>query len=182
MQTSAIRLILDEHQALATVIRALRAAACQTGAPDFDRLRAMLFYADDVPARIHHVVESELLFPRIRQRCPALRPVLDRLEGEHERGASTVRDLERALTAWQLMGEVHRESFQVLVHAFTAAYLGHMEVEEDYVLPVAGDFLTAADWRQLDEELRGRRGALDDNLARGHRELYARIACSHPVP
>lgn len=182
MQTPTIRLILEDHRALATVLRALRAAADQGGRPDFDRLRAMLFYLDDVPARVHHVTENELLFPRIRERCPALRPVLDRLELEHERGESAVRDLEHAVTAWQLMGDERRESFQLLAHAFAATYLGHMEVEENYVLPVAGDFLTAADWRELDEELRGPRGAHNDTLARGHRELYSRIVASHPLP
>ena len=74
MQTPTIRMILEEHRALATALRALRAAADHGASPDFDRLRAMLFYLDDVPARVHHVTESELLFPRIRERCPALRP------------------------------------------------------------------------------------------------------------
>jgi hemerythrin-like domain-containing protein len=180
MQTPTIRLILDEHRALATVLCALRAVADHGGPPDFDRLRAMLFYLDDVPARVHHVTESELLFPRIRERCPALRPVLDRLEAEHERGESAVRDLEHAVTAWHLMGDARRESFQLLARAFCTTYLGHMEVEENYVLPVAADFLTAADWRELEEELRGRQGALNESLARSHRELYSRIVASPP--
>ena len=181
MQTPTIRLILEEHRALATVLRALRVAADHGGSPDFDRLRAMLFYLDDVPARVHHVTESEFLFPRIRERCPALRPVLDRLEAEHERGESAVRDLEHAVTAWQLMGDASRESFRLLAQAFTTTYLGHMEVEENYVLPVAGEFLTAADWRELDEELCGQRSALNETLARGHRELYSRIVAPSPA-
>ena len=175
MQTPAIRLILEEHRALATVLRALGSATDRPGTPDFDHLRAMLFYLDDMPARVHHVTESGLLFPRIRERCPALRPVLDRLEAEHKRGESAVRELEHAVTAWQMMGDGRRESFQMLVHAFTTTYLGHMEVEENYVLSVACDVLSAADWREFDKDLRGRRGALNDTLTRGHRELYSRI-------
>ena len=185
MQTPAIRLILEEHRALTTVLRALRPATERAGRPraepDFDQLRAMLFYLDDVPARLHHASESELLFPRIRERCPALRPVLDRLEGEHERGDSAVRELEHGLTAWQVMGDSRRESFRMLVHAHTTTYLGHIEVEERYVLPVADDFLSAADWRELDEGLRGRRGALTEALARSHRELFSRIVGCPPL-
>jgi hemerythrin-like domain-containing protein len=185
MDTPAIRLILDEHRALATVLQALRDAADQArrprSAPDFERLRAMLFYLDDVPARLHHTSETELLFPRIRERCPALRPVLDRLEAEHERSDAAVRELEHALTAWQVMGDGRRESFRMLVHAYTATYLGHIEVEESYVLPVASDFLSTADWLELDEGLRGRRGALAEDSARGHRELFSRIVGS-PFP
>lgn len=172
----AIQLILEEHRALATVLLALRQAVDACGAtPDFEGLRAMLFYLDEVPARVHHATESELLFPRIRERCPALRPVLDRLDAEHERGGTDVRELERGLTAWQLMGEGRRDHFQSLVHTFTRVYLGHMEVEENYVLPVAGDYLSAVDWRELDDALRRRRGALTEALTRGHRVLYERI-------
>lgn len=171
----AIQLILEEHRALATVLRALRHAVDTGGACDFERLRAMLFYLDEVPARVHHATESELLFPRIRERCPALRPVLDRLEAEHEHGGTDVRELERGLTAWQLMGEGRRDHFRSLVHTFTRVYLGHIEVEENYILPVAGDYLSAADWRELDDALRRRRGALTEALAHSHRALYERI-------
>ena len=36
--------------------------------PDFTMLRAMLFYVDEFPERLHHTKESQLLFPRIRER------------------------------------------------------------------------------------------------------------------
>jgi hemerythrin-like domain-containing protein len=186
MQPPALELILEEHRALATVLRTLRDsvdASCKAGAaPDFESLRAMLFYLDEVPARVHHATESELLFPRIRERCPALRPVLDRLEAEHERGGPAMRELEHGLTAWQMLGAARREHFQSLVHTFTRVYLGHMEVEENYVLPVAGDYLSASDWRELDDALRGQRGELTEALARSHRALYARIVATQSPP
>ncbi|MBT2323093.1 hemerythrin domain-containing protein [Variovorax paradoxus] len=179
MQPPAIQLIVEDHQALATVLRALRDAVERTGrsghAPDFDELRAMLFYLDEMPARVHHASESELLFPRIRERCPALRPVLDRLEAEHERGESAVRELERALTAWEVMGEVRRESFELLLRTHVDVYLGHMEVEENYVLPVAVDHLSPADWRELAEALTRQRSELGASMAQSHRALFARI-------
>jgi hemerythrin-like domain-containing protein len=181
MQKPAIRLILDEHRALITVLRALQVATEHLGPhaePDFERLRAMLFYLDDMPARVHHASESEFLFPRIRERCPALRPVLDRLEAEHERSDAAVRELDHALTAWHGMGDSQRASFRMVAHTHTTTFLGHIEVEESYVLPVAGDFLTATDWHELDEALRGRRGELTETATRSHRELFSRIvAC-----
>ena len=180
-----LQVIYDEHGALSAVLRSIGLLLSEHrrrgSLPDFTVLRAMLFYIDEFPERIHHTKESELLFPRIRERCPALRPVLDRLEVEHERGESAVRDLEHAVTGWQLMGDSSRESFQLLAQAFTTTYLGHMEVEENYVLPVAGEFLTAADWRELDEELCGQRSAFNETLTRGHRELYSRIVAPSPA-
>lgn len=186
LQPSAVQLILEDHQALATVLRALgdsvEQARRSARRPDFDELRAMLFYLDEMPARMHHASESELLFPKIRERCPALRPVLARLEAEHERGESSVRELEHALTAWELMGEVHRESFQLLLHAHSTVYLGHMEVEESYVLPVAADYLSPADWRELAEALARQRGDTDAAMTQGHRALFARITARTSCP
>lgn len=185
MPPPAIQLILEQHRSLATVLRTLRDsvdASCKCGAsPDFDGLRTMLFYLDEVPARVHHATESELLFPRIRERCPALQPVLERLEAEHERGGPAVRELERGLTAWQLMGDGRRDNFQSLVRTFARIYLGHMEVEENYVLPVAGDYLSAADWRELDDALRGQQGELTEALVRCHRALYERIVANQTL-
>lgn len=179
MQPKALQLIVEDHRALAAVLRALREAvdaAHKPGfRPDFDALRAMLFYLDEMPARMHHATEGELLFPHIRQRCPALRPVLDRLEAEHARGESAVRELEHALMAWEVMGDTRREAFELQLRAYTDAYLGHMEVEENYVLPVALDYLCAADWDALEAAFANRRSAFDRAAVPGHRALFERL-------
>lgn len=183
IQPTAVQLILQDHQALATVIRTLQQSVDNArrapGGPDFESLRAMLFYLDEMPARAHHANESGLLFPRIRERCPALRPVLDRLEAEHARGESSVRELEHALSAWQVMGDTRREGFEVLLRAYTESYLGHMEVEENYVLPVAMDYLSTADWRDLAAAFERDRTLAGDEAARGHSALFERIVSSH---
>lgn len=179
MQHLALKMILDEHQALACVLRELRDTVANAGAaavpPDFERLRAMLFYMDEMPARLHHRAEEQVLFPRIRERCPALHPVLDRLEAEHGRGESTVQSLGRALTAWELMGDERREAFEMPLRVFVEGYLGHMEVEENYVLSVAQDYLSEADWNDLHAALTHQRGALTAQTAAGHRALLQRI-------
>lgn len=179
MQHLALKMILDEHQALACVLRELRdtvANACVAAIPpDFELLRAMLFYMDEMPARLHHRAEEQVLFPRIRERCPALHPVLVRLEAEHGRGESTVQGLERALTAWELMGDERREAFELPLRVFVEGYLGHMEVEENYVLSVAQGYLSDADWNDLHAALTHQRGALTAQTAAGHRALLQRI-------
>jgi hemerythrin-like domain-containing protein len=171
-------MILEEHRALATELWALRArvddARKSSGQPDFDGLRTMLFYLDEMPARVHHANESELLFPRIRERCPALRPVLDRLEAEHCRGEASVRDLEHALAAWEVMGDERREAFDLMLNAYADSYLGHMEVEESYILPVAMDYLSVEDWLELEAAFE-RSGALIETMKRDHRQLFERI-------
>jgi len=180
MQHLALKVILDEHAALDRVLRALRETVANArglgAAPDFERLRTLLFYMDEMPARLHHSAEEEVLFPRIRERCPALRPVLDRLESEHERGETTVRDLEHALTAWEVMGDERREAFELPLRVFVDGYLGHMQVEENYVLSVAQDYLSEADWLDLHAALTRQRGApASQRTTAGHDALLQRI-------
>jgi hemerythrin-like domain-containing protein len=185
MQYPAVILIHEDHRTLGAVLRALRDSVespCRTIVPpDFEHLRAMLFYMDEMPARLHHAAESELLFPRIRERCPPLRPVLDRLEAEHGRAEIAVQELERALTAWQLMGDERREGFELPLRAYVQGYLGHMEVEENYVLPVAQDYLSAADWQDLHTALLGHRGTLTEATVQRHGALFERILSNQPV-
>ena len=121
MQPLTIKLIIDEHRAMGTILGMLRHAVKSVGKSgqtvDFDEVRAMLFYLDEVPAKVHHVTESELLFPRIRERCHPLRPVLDRLQSEHDRGELAVRNLEHSLVTWQVMGDIHAHLFQIVAGA-----------------------------------------------------------------
>lgn len=184
MPPAAVQLIIEEHKAIATVLRVLLSAVTDarrgSATPDFATLRAMLVYLDEMPARVHHANESQLLFPLIRERCPPLRPVLDRLEAEHDRVEAAVRELGHALSAWQVMGEVRREAFELLVRAYTDGYLGHMAVEEDYVLPVAMDYLGTADWSALEAAFERQRGVLAESAAKGHAELYERIVAEPP--
>jgi hemerythrin-like domain-containing protein len=69
---ATLRIIRDEHAALAAVLRTMsmlvRDAHRHNRAPEFHALRAMLFYVDEFPERLHHVKESTMLFVRLRER------------------------------------------------------------------------------------------------------------------
>ena len=86
----AVRVIRAEHDALAAMLRTvplLLEAQRRAGTPaDFPALRAMLFYVDEFPERLHHTKETELLFPKLRARLPALRNTLDDLDADHGQG------------------------------------------------------------------------------------------------
>ena len=90
MSHSTLRIIGDEHQAVAAVLRSLGLMVERGPGDDperfFDVLRAMLFYIDEFPERLHHPKESDLLFPKVARREPALLPVIERLERDHMRG------------------------------------------------------------------------------------------------
>ncbi|MCH7343406.1 hemerythrin domain-containing protein [Pelomonas sp. CA6] len=150
-----LRVIRNEHQALAAMLRSIPLLLAQQRsrgiAPDFEALRAMLFYVDEFPERLHHPKESLLLFPKLRARAPQLREVLDQLEDEHERGERAIRDLEHALLAYEMLGEPRRDAFETLLQRYVSGYLQHMGTEERDILPAAERLLSEADWRELDE-------------------------------
>jgi hemerythrin-like domain-containing protein len=146
-----LRIIRAEHGVLAAMLRTLPQVLSGRREPDFASLRAMLFYVDEFPERLHHPKESELLFPKLRARAPELRPVLDELDRDHAQGERTIRELQHSLLAWEQMGESRREKFQHQLNHFATRYLSHMRREEEDVLPASLKLLSDADWDDLDQ-------------------------------
>jgi len=187
MRTAALDVIRDEHQALAAMLRSLKMLLAQArrenALPDFGVLRAMLFYVDEFPERLHHTKESELLFPRLRERAPELAPLLARLDKDHARGEAAVRELEHALLAFEVMGVSRRAAFEQAVDRYVAAYLEHMALEESDVLPAAQRLLTPADWAELDTAFSANRDPLTGHEpADEYRELFHTIVHTAPAP
>ena len=188
MRPLTLDVIHDEHHALAAMLRSLLMLlthARRAGtAPDFGVLRAMLFYVDEFPERLHHTKESTLLFPRLRQRVPELAAVLDRLDQEHARGEAAIRELEHALLAYEVMGDpTRRDAFEAAAERYVGFYLDHMRIEETEVLPAATRHFTPADWDELDAAFAANRDPLtghepDD----AYRPLFQKILMQAPAP
>src|SRR6476660_8402220 len=109
MPHRAAQIIRDEHAALTAMLRSL-SMMIEHGPGDaperfFDVLRAMLFYIDEFPERLHHPKESTFLFPKLAAAAPELKAVIHRLEAEHVSGEQRVRQLQHLLQAWELIGE-----------------------------------------------------------------------------
>ena len=187
MTRAALRIIHDEHAALAAMLRSILLLVAQHRRqgtmPDFAVLRAMLFYMDEFPEQRHHRKESALLFPKLRTRSTEANSVLDRLDQDHERGERAIRDLEHALLAFEMMGESRREGFEQAVQQYADFYFQHMALEEKQVLPLAERVLQASDWEQLDTAFAANRDPLtghepDDE----YRTLFRRILDVLPAP
>jgi hemerythrin-like domain-containing protein len=187
MRHAAARIIHDEHAALAAMLRSiglLLAEHRRHGTlPDFGLLRAMLFYVDEFPERLHHTKESQLLFPRLRLRSPALGEVLDRLDRDHGLGEKAIRDLEHALLAFEIVGEPRREAFEQALKRYVEFYLEHMRIEEVDVLPLAEKLLTDDDWAVLDAAFLENRDPLTGHPPEDeYRGLFTRIVDQVPAP
>jgi len=187
MTHAAVRIIREEHAALAAMLRSIlllleqhRRAATQ---PDFTALRAMLFYVDEFPEQRHHRKESELLFPKLRARTPLSRELLDKLDADHALGEHMIRELEHALLGFEMLGEPRRLAFERAAKRYVDFYLAHMALEEREILPLAERMLTAQDWADLDEAFAANRDPLTGcEPEPDFRALFTRIVGIVPAP
>ncbi len=187
MRHLALDIIHDEHQALAAMLRSLTMLLQQARRagemPDFAVLRAMLFYVDEFPERLHHTKESELLFPKIRARAPEIGATLDRLDRDHAHGEKAIRGLEHALLAFEVLGESRRAAFEEATDRYVRFYLDHMAIEESEILPAARRVLDEADWAELDAAFASHRDPLTGHEpSEEYRPLFQRILMQAPAP
>jgi len=188
MAHESIRIIHDEHAALAAMLRSIGMMVERGPGNEpesfFDVLRAMLFYIDEFPERLHHPKESELIFPRVARLAPETTEAIDRLENDHVKGESAVRELQHLLLAWELVGESRRVAFEKAAKQYLAFYLEHMRLEETVILPAAQKVLSDADWKELDAAFATNCDPLTGKYPRDplYDRLFTRIVSRAPAP
>jgi hemerythrin-like domain-containing protein len=188
MTPSSLQIIHDEHAALRAMLQSLT-MMLDRGPGDepegfFDVVRAMLFYIDEFPEKLHHPKESNLLFPRVARLAPQVMDAIIQLEEDHAHSEASVRNLQHLLLGWELIGESRRATFDTAVRRYVQAYLAHMQLEETAILPVAQATLSDADWAEIDAAFDANRDPL---AAKGQRDpvydrLFTRIVMRAPAP
>nr|WP_315473770.1 hemerythrin domain-containing protein [uncultured Rhodoferax sp.] len=188
MPRSSLQTIKDEHAALAAMLQSLL-LMLDRGPGDeperfFDVLRAMLFYIDEFPERLHHPKESDLLFPRVVRLAPQTMGAVTQLEKDHAHSEAAVRELQHLLLAWELLGESRHAAFDTAVRRYVVAYLAHMKLEETAILPVAQAVLSEADWAELDAAFANNCDPLTGQHPRdpAFDRLFTRIVMRAPAP
>jgi hemerythrin-like domain-containing protein len=188
MVHKSIQIIRDEHTTLAAMLRSF-GMMVERGCGDapetyFDVMRAMLFYIDEFPERLHHPKESELLFPRVARLVPETLELIARLDKDHANGESAVRELQHLLLAWELLGDSRRAAFDAAAKRYLAFYLEHMRLEETVILPAALKVLNDADWTELDAAFATNCDPLTGKYPRdpAYDRLFTRIVTRAPAP
>jgi branched-chain amino acid transport system ATP-binding protein len=155
----AVRIITDEHRALTAVLHGmlsvLRHVRYGISEPDFELLDAMLYYIRAFPERFHHPKEDAYLFRLLRERHPAISPLLDKLHVEHQVGTVRLQQMEEALARYEKERSTGLAAFYAAVADYAAFQYAHVRAEEDDVLPAATEHLTAADWTEIDDAFAG---------------------------
>lgn len=188
MAQECIKVIQEEHTALAAMLRSML-MMLERGPGDepenfFDVMRAMLFYIDEFPERLHHPKESDLLFPRVARHSPHVMTVVEQLERDHMKGETAVRELQHLLLAWELMGEGRRKRFEDELRRYIDFYLDHMRLEETVIIPEARKVLDEGDWKALDEAFLSNADPLVNPSLRdpAYDRLFTRIVMRAPSP
>lgn len=188
MTRESLRIIHDEHDTLSAMLRSIGMMVDRGPGNNpenfFDVLRAMLFYIDEFPERLHHTKESELLFPPVARLAPETREAIEKLEKDHQHGESAVRELQHLLLAWELIGDARRGAFEAAAKRYLAFYLEHMRLEETVILPVAQKVLSDADWLELDAAFATNCDPLTGKYPRdpAYDRLFTKIVSQAPAP
>lgn len=179
MQPVAIRIIREEHTAIACIIHSLEYVVHKLEAgtePNFRLLQAMLEYIFEYPERCHHPKENRHLFKTLRLRNPHVAALIDELEAEHVRGDELLKDLKHALTRYETGGRAELRVFAQLVARFAEFHWEHMTKEEDVLMPIAKRSLTDSDWQEIAEAfLRNDNPLFGLNPKEHYSQLFDRI-------
>jgi hemerythrin-like domain-containing protein len=149
-----IKIIHDEHSSISAMLQSMN-LMIERGPRDnprmfFDVLRAMLFYIEEFPERLHHPKESEYLFPAILKHHPELKETIDSLDLEHQKSSSKGKELQHFLLAWELIGESRKEKFISATQEYLNFYFNHMHIEHTVILPLALKTLSDSEWAAID--------------------------------
>ncbi|MDI7065525.1 hemerythrin domain-containing protein [Paraburkholderia fungorum] len=151
---SAVAVILHEHQQMSIVIEGMRRfvslLAAGTPAPGLMVLRAMLYYIREYPQQVHHPKEDRFLFTPLRDRTDEFDYVLTELESQHAQGDVRLRNIEHALTRYELKGAPALRELRAMVDAYVEFHADHRCMEETLILPAARRLLTEEDWVEID--------------------------------
>jgi len=183
----SIRILRDEHRSIAAVLHGLehlsRASQHAAERPEFEVFRAMIYYIDAFPEREHHPKENAYLFARVAERAPEAARLVDDLRAEHAKSGQLVRDLEKAVLAFEQSWPKGGEAFAAAVDAYARFHWDHMRKEEHELLPLAERTLTDEDWRGIDAAFAENTDPLSGVAAEGEfARLYTRIVNIAPPP
>jgi len=182
----AIQKIRDEHRTLSAVLHGLKQLArdAQNAGvrPGFDVFRAMIRYIDEFPERLHHPKEETYLFARLVNRYPNAARLVIELQDEHLKGARLVRELERSLMFFEDRWPEGAAEFLGAVDAYADFHWKHMRKEEQELLPLAEEHLTADDWHKIDAAFDVNRDPIAGMHERDLQALFTRIVSLAPAP
>jgi len=185
--SEAIRVIKAEHRSIAAVLDGMLflVGEIRKGRmrPDFELFKAMLHYIRAFPVKLHHPKEDQWLYRILRERRADAAQALDELETEHVQDRELVAGLTDALDRYEKFGREAFDAFDNAVKDYAKFEWSHMRKEEEVILPMAEQALSADDWKAIDAAFRSNEDPIVGvRVSREFRELFKRIVNLAPPP
>ena len=103
--------------------------------------------------RAHHASEDDGLYPLVRERRPDAASILDEMDRDHRLIASSLDAVEADALAYGRSDDAgERSALLASVGALEEVLLPHLRREEDEVMPIVAEALTAAEWGAIEHE------------------------------
>lgn len=158
----AVAALLGEHRYQALLLNALEKQVGQLNQelePDVEVLYGVMHYMTNFPDRYHHPKE-DLIFERLAQRDPSQRVMVDKLQAAHasiSRAGEELFALIERQHGDAAKADTHPERWREIrerASAYITTLRRHMDIESLQLFPKAIVGLEAADWREIDADMR----------------------------
>ena len=182
----ALHIIGEEHQSLAAILHAIRfmlkEVAAGRLAPDIKLFQAMVHYLDAYAEQRHHPKE-DLLFKYLPPRSSEGAEALAQLAAQHAAAPQRIAVLQQAVNAYAA-DPARFDDFAQAFAAYAEFYRSHMLLEEEVVLPLVRQHLSAEDWSTVDAEFRAEMAAnaVSDGSKADFKAFFSQLVACAPAP
>ena len=181
----AIDIIHAEHRALGAVVQAFRHVLDGihngTKQPDFELLEALIEYITEVPDKLHHPKEDDVLFVKILEVVPDAQALIAKLQDDHEKGAKSTLNLRAALQTYREADAKAFAVFEAVALRYIDSTWKHISLEEKELLPMAVKRLAPQDWAGIDAAFEANKDPWSGPTGE-YRALYSKIVNLVPAP
>ncbi len=130
----------------------VRALVQQAPADDAARVRAVAdhlgFLLDGL--HMHHTTEDDLIWPRLLDRAGLDAPLVERMQEQHQQIDASVAEVRAAVSAWRSHPTPATSSALAdRIGEFLVVLEGHLDEEEQVVVPLIDRHLTEAEWQEV---------------------------------
>lgn len=130
----------------------VRALVQEVPAADATRVRAIAdhlgFLLDGL--HMHHTTEDDLIWPKLLDRTGLDAPLVERMEEQHQQIDASVAEVRAATSAWSSDPRAATSSALAdRIGEFLVVLEGHLDEEEQVVVPMIDRHLTEAEWQEV---------------------------------
>jgi hypothetical protein len=128
-------------------------------APDFigsaagsDQRRELIanYYANLMAfLSVHHEGEEAIVFPRLIERAPEHRSIIEQCESQHADVVGLMLAVNQSVDSWEVKGDSEATAALRSLWALDAVLSPHLDQEEAEILPLAAEYLTVEEWGSL---------------------------------